>query len=235
MLALYFSPCLNWDEDFAVFVRSLSPLYVDYDAIFNSAKLERPTKKMVLNALPRLCKYRDTKRSIHLLDIQDEDKENLEPFLKVIETECGKTLRDNFKKFVYARAWNDLNCVITRFKAHFNVARPYQYDAQLDPVFRPGHPSFPSGHSTQAHVFATLVKLLINKKAVAKRVDALADSIALNREFAGVHYKFDSAAGKMVAACFVRAFLKHEDIKAEFEKLQALECTLPSTDDSPPE
>lgn len=223
MLARYFSPCLDWEDSFSVYVCSLSPLYVDYDAVFFCADLTRPTKEMVNRSLPKLRELRENHRSERLSEIQAQDNDNLPPFLAVIEKKFPDSkLSQDFDRLLVTPAWNDLNFIITSMKAHYNFARPYQYDAQLDPVFRPGHPSFPSGHSTQAHVIAALVKLLITDKTTARAVDKIAKNIALNREIAGVHYAFDSKAGKQVAKCFVARFVEHPIIKGKLTELKKL-------------
>lgn len=75
--------------------------------------------------------------------------------------------------------------------------------ALLPAVLVPGHASFPSGHSTQAHLMALcmgdVLTGLPQMPAMQNDLTALADRIARNREIAGVHYPSDSAAGVMLA------------------------------------
>jgi hypothetical protein len=82
--------------------------------------------------------------------------------------------------------------------------RPSQVCPALSPpVPVPGHPSYPSGHSTEAH----LIELVLNDVFVGKaqaatmKIDmaALANRIARNREIGGLHYPSDSAAGEQLA------------------------------------
>ena len=48
------------------------------------------------------------------------------------------------------------------YKAHFNRPRPTQVvPGLMSPIQHGGHASFPSGHSTQAHVFAALLTEVI--------------------------------------------------------------------------
>ena len=75
--------------------------------------------------------------------------------------------------------------------------------ALLPPVPVPGHPSYPSGHATEAH----LIELVLNdvlknapqSAAMAIDLKALAWRIARNREIAGLHYPSDSNAGRALA------------------------------------
>ena len=85
--------------------------------------------------------------------------------------------------------------------------RPSQVcPALLPPVPVPGHPSYPSGHATEAHLIEFVLNevfALLNdsKRATAMKYDlaALATRIARNREIAGLHYPTDSSAGQKLA------------------------------------
>jgi membrane-associated phospholipid phosphatase len=75
--------------------------------------------------------------------------------------------------------------------------------ALLPPLEVPGHASFPSGHSTQAHLMALcMIDVIAGKPqtpTMAIDLWTLADRIARNREIAGLHYPSDSAAGVCLA------------------------------------
>jgi hypothetical protein len=85
--------------------------------------------------------------------------------------------------------------------------RPSQVcPALLPPVPVPGHPSYPSGHATEAHLIELVLNDVFSAAGNSNRADAmqydlsaLADRIARNREIAGLHYPSDSAAGKKLA------------------------------------
>lgn len=82
--------------------------------------------------------------------------------------------------------------------------RPSQVCPALrPPVAVPGHPSYPSGHSTEAHLIRLVLADAFNNQAKyqALNVDleALANRIARNREIAGLHYAQDSEAGAALA------------------------------------
>jgi hypothetical protein len=90
-------------------------------------------------------------------------------------------------------------CAVMHFKGKYNRPRPSQIcPALLPPIQVPGHASYPSGHSTQAHLFAACAEKL--QPAKRESMQVLAGRIARNREIAGLHYKSDSAAGSKLAA-----------------------------------
>jgi hypothetical protein len=87
------------------------------------------------------------------------------------------------------------------------ASRPRPRPSQLcpalaPPIAVPGHASWPSGHSTQAHLMALCIKDVLPQDKTGLNVDllALARRIARNREIAGLHYPSDSAAGCELAA-----------------------------------
>ncbi len=86
------------------------------------------------------------------------------------------------------------------YKGKYARPRPSMVcPALLPPISVPGHASFPSGHSTQAHLIAFCIEDLLAGKAAYQPIlddlKTLADRIARNREVAGVHYASDTKAG----------------------------------------
>ncbi len=86
------------------------------------------------------------------------------------------------------------------FKGQYQRPRPSQLcPALLPPIEVPGHASFPSGHSTQAHLMALCMNDVLNglpqQAAMVDDLWTLADRIARNREIAGLHYASDTAGG----------------------------------------
>ena len=101
--------------------------------------------------------------------------------------------------------------LIFTLKAHFNRARPWHCDPLLSRMFPkghamyPGHPSYPSGHSTQAHTVAGLFAR--RAPHLEKPLLDVAARIALNREIAGLHFPSDSAAGRFLGVAFADAIV----------------------------
>ncbi len=81
-------------------------------------------------------------------------------------------------------------------------------------ITTPGHGSFPSGHATQAHAVAHVLKALLHldptRQAHAMVIDQLdrqAARIATNRVVAGVHFPVDSMAGRMLGIALAEYFV----------------------------
>ncbi|MEM9670441.1 MAG: phosphatase PAP2 family protein [Pseudomonadota bacterium] len=92
--------------------------------------------------------------------------------------------------------------IIHKAKLQFDRVRPSFADTLLDPAIEvPGHPSFPSGHSTQATLIAEILSVLDASRREAFLADA--ERIAQNREIAGLHYHSDSIAGANLARNFL--------------------------------
>jgi membrane-associated phospholipid phosphatase len=82
----------------------------------------------------------------------------------------------------------------------------------------PGHGSFPSGHSTQTHAVAHVLKVLLKLDpnptvlppkyaTVIDQLDRQAARIATNRVVAGVHFPVDSMAGRMLGVALGQYFV----------------------------
>lgn len=109
------------------------------------------------------------------------------------------------------------------FKTHFNRGRPYHCcDLPLDPMFQPpspdypGHPSYPSGHSTQAHLTAELYARMF--PSLRSSLMQEASQVARRREIAGLHFASDSAAGAALAVQLIDEFLAVPALKELFEQ-----------------
>jgi hypothetical protein len=73
----------------------------------------------------------------------------------------------------------------------------------LPPIPVPGHASYPSGHATQAHLFALCTQRVLpdeHRDEIGVVLRALAERIARNREIAGVHFRSDTHAGADLAS-----------------------------------
>ncbi|NBQ86511.1 MAG: phosphatase PAP2 family protein [Betaproteobacteria bacterium] len=94
-----------------------------------------------------------------------------------------------------------------RFKQLFACPRPVTLSSQVQPIIAtPDHGSWPSGHSTEAHLSCTLLWALASQDPhnAARKGDLypalqrLAARVAINRTVAGVHFPVDSAAGRVL-------------------------------------
>lgn len=93
-------------------------------------------------------------------------------------------------------------------KSRFALPRPQQ----LDPTIRtllpcPLHPSFPSGHASQAYLIAKVIgRIAPGFKA---ELEAVAADIANLRVVAGVHFPIDSIGGDALATVLEPLFWTH--------------------------
>ena len=103
-----------------------------------------------------------------------------------------------------------------QMKHIFACARPVEYSPQVQPMITtPGHGSYPMGHGCEAQVTARLLAELTRPdtgtntgwNSLENQLERLADRIAENRIIAGVHFKIDQLAGKVLgdalAACLI--------------------------------
>lgn len=105
---------------------------------------------------------------------------------------CSAEFRQNTHLFIHL-ALQVGGVVAAHYKLAFNRARPAQAWPAIDPwIPTPRHPSYPSGHALQSYLAAALVGGAVT--ALQGKLDALADRIARNREWAGVHFKSDTDA-----------------------------------------
>jgi PAP2 superfamily len=88
--------------------------------------------------------------------------------------------------------------VIAYYKVRFSRPRPVQLEPKLRPmIVDPGHAAYPSGHSTQVHLIALVLSEVLPH--ARERLMEVALEVATNREWAGVHYRTDTEAGRDLA------------------------------------
>lgn len=114
----------------------------------------------------------------------------------------------------------DAKCLALNQKALFNRERPWQAAHTVHPMFLPGHPSYPSGHSTVCHAMAwTFAMVLAGTRysgiAGGEFVD-YASGAAQRREMAGVHYRSDTVAGMALARFIVDRYEQSADFHRKY-------------------
>ena len=95
-------------------------------------------------------------------------------------------------------------------KALFNRARPWQVSPGLHPLCLPMHPSYPSNHSSQLHLFAWMLEEICRgtqKQRIAERFTDQCSGAARRREIAGVHFASDTVAGMALAHRILEMYL----------------------------
>jgi len=115
-------------------------------------------------------------------------------------------------------------------KNKHDLPRPSQLcPALMPPIPVPGHSSWPSGHSTQAHlmkncmlrVFAASTMSAADQAVLNSDLTSLADSIARNREIAGLHYAKDSAGGARLAYLLNDVILAGNAVQMLYDAIDA--------------
>ena len=131
----------------------------------------------------------------------------------------------NTREMIRAAFW-DLTPGVFRVKMTYNRGRPaFCCTLDMDAMFppgdddHPGHPSYPSGHSSQAFTMAYLLTMI--RPESRKGLMAAAYSVGRNREIAGLHYASDTAGGRELAEGFVGLLMKSPTFLAVFAKAKA--------------
>jgi acid phosphatase (class A) len=115
--------------------------------------------------------------------------------------------------------YQDATYYFFMLKYRFMRPRPYALEARLEPVERPGHPSYPSGHSAASYVNAYVMSELVPE--LAPEFLKMAAEMAYSREVIGVHYPSDSEVSRVWARGFVNELLKHPAFRADLTKAKA--------------
>ena len=100
---------------------------------------------------------------------------------------------------------------VMRFKHALGCPRPIEFSPQIQPVLlTPGYCALPSGHATEAYMFARVMRELMGQQpgsGVALQLDHLAARIAENRVVAGLHFPADSTAGRLLGDTLAGLFV----------------------------
>jgi acid phosphatase (class A) len=114
-------------------------------------------------------------------------------------------------------AYSDLSIIVLALKQRDDRVRPSFLEPDIQPVIAvPKHPAYPSGHASQAHLVSALLGALMPARAQA--LATRAQAIATHREFAGVHYASDSAAGQSLARQVFDQLMRDRDFAALFDR-----------------
>ena len=115
-----------------------------------------------------------------------------------IEKAFEQTAKDNnvknYDKKIAAKLIKDSAPVILELKKYHNRKRPYELDKNLKAVKMKSMntPSFPSGHSAQGMLIASVLKDKYGKSSAFMQT---AKNISDSRNIAHAHYKSDSVNG----------------------------------------
>ncbi len=105
-----------------------------------------------------------------------------------------------------------------KVKEGYKRPRPFVNHKEVQPCIKHEvSDSYPSGHSTIAYVFATVLSKIHpeSSKEYLKR----AEQIALDRVMGGVHYPHDIEAGKQMALIVMRSLTMNKQFNDEFAQI----------------
>jgi hypothetical protein len=86
------------------------------------------------------------------------------------------------------------------YKKKFMRPRPSQLEPRLrPPIDVPAWAAFPSGHALQNFLIAKALATVVHSDELTVQLFAIAQRVAENREYAGLHYESDTTAGKQLA------------------------------------
>ena len=156
-------------------------------------------------------------RGQYQAQIDKQIKDVAHPFIDslVLNTEQAAALRAFWEKLL-----PDVARVTMHFKAKFDRARPRQYSKEIAPsIAPPGHPAYPSGHSTDSHTLALLLAEAWPEKKT--QLLSIATQIAVNREIGGVHYRSDTSAGYLLAQQIFALLPESPDAISEIAALKS--------------
>lgn len=116
----------------------------------------------------------------------------------------------------FNRVLADAHGVSSRAKRLYDRPRPPVVDPRIRPcVFLPRGASFPSGHSTQAFLMASILADLVPEKREA--LINRAHRAAWSRIIGGVHYPTDDIAGRILAQAILEELRKSPEFLKDLE------------------
>jgi hypothetical protein len=98
-------------------------------------------------------------------------------------------------------AMSQLGTVVgCHYKKKFMRPRPSQLEPRLRPsVDVPAWAAYPSGHALQNFLIAQALAVVTHSDEITVQLFNIAQRVAENREYAGLHYESDTIAGKQLA------------------------------------
>lgn len=178
-----------------------------------------PTEPEECGRLKERWEARTKEQEVEITKQADPDFGSMTPLLALADPE-GKKYRPRTRKLLNLLV-ERLQGPIFELKILFHRGRPmhccgsnpaimFQFPHKL----YPGHPSFPSGHATEAFAAAAVLSALDQNQ----KYEQVAGQIASNRELAGLHFPTDSEAGRQLGEYLADQLMKTQ---VDFQELFA--------------
>lgn len=191
-----------WDEKFWGDLRRAGAYY---DAIATLTMADPPDAATTQAELAELMRKQDSpEREARRAEILEEADRPPPFYVNSLFLDAGRRpmTRDLMLRGV---EWSRMFVMVKKHK--YKRPRPSQLEPRLKPTVPcPQHPAYPSGHSTQSHFLALLFGRISGRADVETAMFAAADRISENREYAGLHYKSDGAAGVQLSRQIIDLF-----------------------------
>jgi hypothetical protein len=146
-------------------------------------------------------------RQIRLPEIQLEAENNTPYYQRVLApTPSGSFAATN----VLIDAMSQLGTVVgCYYKKKFMRPRPSQLEPKLRPAIDvPAWAAFPSGHALQNFLIAQALATVVHSDELTVELFDIAQRVAENREYAGLHYESDTIGGRQLATLMFPAVLE---------------------------
>lgn len=124
-------------------------------------------------------------------------------------------------KAILKAAYDQEQPTVYAAKNKFNRPRPYQRDPRVKPAVQKlsNNPSYPSGHSADASVWAGVLAAAFPDKA--DEFEKAIREAMWGRIAGGVHFPTDTEAGRILGQAIVKKMLESPDMKAALETIRA--------------
>ncbi len=96
-------------------------------------------------------------------------------------------------------------CWDTKF--FYMQVRPWQIDPSIPTIFKPVHPSYPSGHACSSNAMAEIIAYFFPSEAAFIRAKAI--EAADSRITAGIHFESDKTSGLKLGQDVAAAVIEH--------------------------
>jgi hypothetical protein len=189
-------PLGNWDPDVLAKKAMLEFLKLDWETAIDARMPPVPSPETTREEIKLLKAYltgRERREAAGEIIQQDQNFQIY--WMHLMSIAPGTHPKTLLLLKIAARVGEAL---MVHYKHKFSRPRPSQICPALMPLLAlPGHASYPSGHSLMSHLTS---QCLADLAPWAKNsLTAMAERVALNREFAGLHYPSDSKAGRIMA------------------------------------
>lgn len=121
---------------------------------------------------------------------------------------------------LFTQAYAAARPTIAAAKTGWDRPRPYQFNPALTPVLaRSTSTSYPSGHATQAELFAVLLTALVPERAADWAEQSA--RVRWSRIVGGAHYPSDTIAGQVLGAALGHRMLASPRLRAALDAARA--------------